>query len=163
MRLAAGQAVMSLRKALFGKAFKERPGVVALFEEHKKSSAGERSNRCLARRSIAPAASCDAPCPLARIREASVLRRRLPRCACVAGSSARPVRSLAHVQTWATGASRSSSPTPSGFCSTTRSEGTRTCWKLCQLFTPRCSGQVSSTQSWRHGACSAALECRANG
>ena len=40
--LAAGQAVMSLRKALFGKAFKERPGVVALFEEHKKSSAGER-------------------------------------------------------------------------------------------------------------------------
>ena len=44
--MAAGASVMSLRKALFGKAFKERPGVKALFEEHKKSSAGACARRC---------------------------------------------------------------------------------------------------------------------
>ena len=38
--MAAGMSVMTLRKALFGKAFKERPAVKALFEEHKKAVGG---------------------------------------------------------------------------------------------------------------------------
>lgn len=34
----AGGAVMSLRSALFGKAFQERPAVKAMAEEHKKNA-----------------------------------------------------------------------------------------------------------------------------